>query len=80
MATGTGSFVKLGSTTAPFGDTVTTSTNPDWPVLNLYKWIATTNNPWGTATNRTMWSSGMFAQSGANLFNEAAAAVALYAK
>jgi hypothetical protein len=78
IAYGTGSFTKLTplmSSTTPFGDPAQTTF--DWPVAQIYKW---TTGSWGTATNRTVYNSGLFAQEGTSLYDGAVAALAAYAR
>jgi hypothetical protein len=78
IAYGTGAFTKLTpliSDSTPFGDPGQTTF--DWPVIQIYKW---TTAAWGTATNRTVYNSGLFAQEGVYLYDEAVVALAAYAR
>jgi len=78
VAYGSGGYAKLtpvsgASATQQFGETLSTpGSNNDWPKIGLYKW---TTGSWGASPSRTVYSSGLYAKKGANLLNEAAAAL-----
>jgi len=78
VAYGSGAFTKLspvsaGGANQQFGDPLSTrGSGNDWPKIGLYKW---TSGSWGSSNSRTVYSSGLYAGKGANLFNEAAAAL-----
>jgi hypothetical protein len=64
------------SDTSPFGETQSSASG--WAKIGIYKW---TTGSWGSITNRTVHTSGLYkqTQSGSSLYNEAAAAIASYA-
>ncbi|MEP7258572.1 MAG: hypothetical protein ABI687_09290, partial [Flavitalea sp.] len=88
-AAGSASFVKLSKSndpytempwivTPPFGDPINnTNGQADYVKLEIYKW---TTGFYGNIPNRTMWTSGLYGQEGANLYDNAVLAVARYAK
>jgi len=88
-ATGTAPFIKLSkstdphtgkpwTTTPPFGDPVNnTNGQADYMKLEIYKW---TTSYYGDIPSRTMWSSGVFAREGADLYKNAVSALASYEK
>lgn len=82
VAYGTGAYTKLvdvGPWTASqqFGDPLsTTGSNNDWPKIGVYKF---TPGSYGSSPSRTVISSGLFAEKGADLLERAKAALLPFA-
>jgi hypothetical protein len=88
-ATGTEDFVKLPrakdpythspwAVIPPFGDSINyTNGQADFMKLEIYKW---TNAYYGNIPNRNMWSSGVFAGEGTDLYKNAVMALKPFAK
>ena len=86
VATGTTStYTKLTARTTfspngantDFGDPLSVNgSGNDWAKIGFYKFGY---NSYGASSSRTMYSSGLYAKKGANLFNDAVAALAPYA-
>ena len=77
VANGTGSYTKLTDPNAGalWGDSDTTSSNPDFPKIGIYKY----GFSYGSRSKTGMYSSGQYFGIGASLFAESAAAIAAFA-